>query len=124
MRTTTRIAGAVAGIALAFGSLGAVSASAEKPAPCAQQHKQVDKAQDALERVTAVFAARQVKVKKARHEVKVADTASERAHAKRALAHAKAKRDHAQKAKKAQLQRLAKAQARLAKCEAAQPKAA
>ena len=44
MRTTTRIAGAVAGIALALGSLGAAPAFADKPAPCAQQQKHVDKA--------------------------------------------------------------------------------
>ena len=124
MRPTTRIAGAVAGIALTFGSLGAVSASAEKPAPCAQQEQHVTKAQDALERVTAVFQAKQAKVKKAKHQVKVADTARERAHAKRALAHAKEQRDHTKKAKTAQQQRLAKAQARLDACEAKQPTAA
>lgn len=123
MRPTTRIAGAVAGIALTFGSLGAVSASAEKPAPCAQQQTHVTKAEHALERVTAVFQARQAKVKKAKHQVKAADTARERAHAKRALAHAKEKRDHTKKVKTAQQQRLAKAQARLDACEAKQPTA-
>jgi hypothetical protein len=121
MRTTTRIAGAVAGVALALGSLGSVSASAEKPEPCAQQQKQVDRAEDALARVTLVFQRQQTKVKKAKHEVRVADTARERAHAKRDLAHAKAKRDHVKKAKTAQQQRLAKAEARLDACEAKQP---
>jgi len=123
MHTSTRIAGAVAGIALTFGSLGAVSApaSADKPAACAQQQKHVDKAQEALTKVTAVFARQQAKVKKAKHEVKVDDTAAERADAKRDLAHLKAKRDHTKKVKTAQQQRLAKAQARLAECQADQP---
>jgi len=125
MRTNTRIAGAVAGIALTLGSLGAVAApaSADKPAPCAQEQKHVDKAQEALAKVTAVFARQQAKVKKAKHELKVADTATERANAKRDLALSKAKRDHTKKVKTAQQQRLAKAQARLDACTAALPTA-
>jgi hypothetical protein len=123
MRTTTRIAGAVAGVALALGSLGTVPASAEKPAPCAQQQTQVDRAEAALARVNLVFQHQQAKVKKAKHEVKVADTGRERTNAKRDLAHAKAKRDHVKKAKTAQQQRLAKAEARLDACQAKQPTA-
>jgi hypothetical protein len=123
MRPTTRIAGAVAGVTLALGSVGALSATAAEPQPCAQQQKQVDKAEVALEKVTAVFQNQQSKVKKAKHEVKVADSARERANAKADLAQAKEKRDHVAKAKTAQQQRLAKAQERLDTCEAGQPAA-
>lgn len=123
MRPTTRIAGAVAGITFALGAVGAVSAAAAEPEPCAQQQKQVDKAEVALERVTAVFQNQQTKVKEAKHEVKVADSARERANAKSDLAQAKEKRDHVAKAKTAQQHRLAKAQERLDTCEAGQPAA-
>ncbi len=82
----------VTSAATAVLSLGLASAvQADEPTtdgPCATQEAQVVKAEEALERVTAVHSG-----------------------------HTKA----GAKAKKAQVQRLAKAEARLAKCVAAQP---
>lgn len=122
MQRSTRVTAALAGLTLSFGALmapGAHAAEAPKE-PCAKQTTQVANAEDALARVTAVFAKQQAKVKKAKKAVVKADTRSEKAKAKRALAAAKVKKEHVKKAKKAQLQRLAKAQARLADCEAKQ----
>ncbi|HTW15512.1 MAG TPA: hypothetical protein VMF51_10310 [Nocardioides sp.] len=124
MHTATRTAGVLAGVALTLGSLSTIASSpvsAAPPAPCAQQQKQVDKATDALARVTAVFERQKDKVAKARGEVRAADTARERRQAKRQVAEAKADRADARTDKKAQQQRLAKAEARLEKCQAQQP---
>lgn len=129
MRTSTRTAGALAAIALTVGSLGTittVSANAagsgsDQPAACAQQQKQLDKANDALARVTAVFERQQDKVKHAKHESQAATTAHERNEARKELAAAKKDRDTAKKAKKAQQERVEKAQARLDECQADQP---
>jgi len=123
MLKTPRVAAVAATVALSLGSLTvASSASAVKPPaePCAKQSAQVQKAEDALERVNAVFAKKQVKVKKAKVRVEKADRRNERAKAKKALAQAKKERATTAKTKKAQVQRLAKAQQRLADCEAAQ----
>ena len=121
MRTSTRVAAAVASATLIFGPIAAVtqSAQAEPPAPCAQQQTQVDRATDALARVTAVFAKAKAKVAEAREDRANADNGTERAQAQRARA--KAEAAAAKKAKKAQVQRLAKAEARLAECLADQP---
>ncbi len=124
MRISTRIAGSVAGLALALGSFSAASAASEEPAPCEQQQTHVDKAVVALAKVTAVFQRQQDKVKTAKDEVKDAATAAKRADAKEHVSKVKAKLDHTAKAKKAQQQRLAKAQERLATCLAEQPPAA
>lgn len=123
MLKTSRVPAVVATIALSFGSLTVASAaSAAKPPtePCAKQSAQVQKAEDALERVNAVFVKRQVKVKKAKVRVEKADRRNERAKAKKALVEARKLRATAAKTKKAQVQRLAKAQKRLADCEATQ----
>jgi hypothetical protein len=127
MNTTTRIAGIAAGITLTLGSVVATAPSyaadhtGSTPAACAQQQKQVDKAEDALARVTAVFEHQQAKVAKAKHRSATADSAHERNAARHALQGAKHDRNDAKAAKKAQQQRLAKAQARLAACQADQP---
>lgn len=105
-------------------SLGTVSAVHAAPAttpgePCAQQQAQVDKATDALARVTAVFAHQQTKVERLQEQLANATTPEEQAKIQAKLDKAFTQKQHAKKAKKAQLQRLAKAEARLAACEAA-----
>ena len=67
-------AGLVAAL-VSFGPAGAASAADE---PCAAQQAKVTKAEGALARVTAVFEKRQAKVKKAKKQVVLADTAAER----------------------------------------------
>ncbi|WP_148616383.1 hypothetical protein [Nocardioides rubriscoriae] len=128
MHTATRVAGVVAGLTMTFASLGAVPASyadeaAGDPAaaPCADQQAQVDRAEDALARVTAVFAKQQARVKKAKDDVEAADTPREEKRAERALAKAKDARAEAKQTKRAQQQRVARAQARLDACQAEQP---
>lgn len=129
MHTATRVAGIVAGLTMTIGSIASMPTSyaaehdTSKPAACAQEQTQLDKAKDALVRVTAVFDRQQAKVRKAKHRAEAADTAQERNRARRALAEARKDRDEAAKDKKAQQQRVARAQARLDKCKAAQPAA-
>lgn len=123
MQISTRIVAAFAAAALSFGTLGA-PAYADKPAPkepCAKEQVKVEKAEDALERVTAVFAKAQTKVKKAKKVVtkleakkKVKKVKVKKA--KKALALAKKKRVKVKKVKKAQQQRLTKATQRLTDC--------
>jgi hypothetical protein len=118
IRTTT-----VALLSTVALSLGAapLAAHADKPdrEPCAKQETQVQKAEDALARVTAVFAKQKEHVVDARQDVKHADNRSERAEAVAALHSAKVKKEKVVKAKKAQQMRLAKADERLAACETA-----
>jgi len=129
MRTSTRTAGALAAIALTVGSLGTmttVSANAtgsdsSKPAACAQEQKQLDKANEALAKVTAVFEKQKDKVAKAKDQSEAATTAHQRNEARKALAAAKKDRDEAKKDKTAHQERVEKAQARLADCQADQP---
>ena len=101
--------------------IGAGSATAEDGEPCAEQQAKVTKAEDALDRVTAVFEKRQAKVKKAKNQLAHADKRGEKAKAAKGLAIAKEKQARAKKAKKAQKMRLEKAQRRLDGCLAAQP---
>ena len=123
MQISTRIVAAFAAAALSFGAFAAPT-SAAKPAPtepCAKEQVKVDKAEDALARVTAVFAKSETKVKKAKKVVAKAEGAKKVKKvkvkkAKKALAVAKKDRVKVKKAKKAQLQRLAKATERLTKC--------
>jgi hypothetical protein len=122
---TTRLAATVAGLVLSIGSIavapGSHAAPSEAaPAACAQEQKQLDRAEDALARVTTVFEHQQAKVKKAKQRVDAAHTAAERARARRALAEARKDRDEAARTKKAQQQRVARAQTRLDTCQAAQ----
>lgn len=128
MHPASRVAGVVAGLTMTFGSLAAVPASfaddttGDTPtAPCASEQTKVDRAEDALARVTAVFAKQQARVSKAKDQVATADTKGAEKRAERALAKAKQARAEAKKAKKAQQQRLTRAQARLDACEAEQP---
>jgi chromosome segregation ATPase len=124
---------AAAGVAaLALGTLGSLApadaashATSGKPdkTPCAQEQKQVDKAEDALARVTEVFAHQKSKVEKLQDRLAAATTDEEKARLQAQLDKALAKAQHTKKAKKAQQQRLAKAEQRLADCEADQPAA-
>jgi hypothetical protein len=118
IRTTT--VALLSTVALTVGA-APLAAHADKPdrEPCAKQEAQVQKAEDALARVTAVFAAQQAHVADARQDVKHADSRSERAQAVAALHDAKVKKEKVAKTKKAQQMRLAKANERLAACEAA-----
>ena len=118
-----RLAGIAATGAIALGGAFGVAAHADDAPttdPCAQQQAQVDKAQSALERVTAVFTRQQERVKKVKEVVAAAETGRETADAKRALADAKQDRAETKVTKRAQQQRLDKSQERLATCQAAQ----
>ena len=97
-------------------------AHADKPGsePCATQQAQVTKAQEALAHVTAVFDHQQTKVERLEAALAAATTPEEQARIQARLDKALAKEHAAKKAKKAQQQRLAKAEARLADCMAAQ----
>jgi uncharacterized protein (DUF1800 family) len=116
IRTTT--VALLSTVALTVG-VAPLAAHADKPdrEPCAKQETQVQKAEDALARVTAVFAKQKEHVADARQDVKHADNRSERAEAVAALHAAKVKKEKVAKAKKAQQMRLAKANERLAACE-------
>lgn len=120
MSFISRITGLIAGLALILSALVFTGAAAQAapPAPCAKQEQHLAKAEAALERVTAVFAQRQERVKNARAEVKGADNRSEKAQAKRDLKQAKAKKVKVKKIKKAQLKRVEKKQQRLDECQA------
>jgi septal ring factor EnvC (AmiA/AmiB activator) len=115
---------ALAGAAvLSLGTVSAVHAApAGKPGddPCARQQAQVTKAQDALAHVTAVFAHQQTKVERLQDQLAQAATPEEQAQLQARLDKAMAHKQHAKKDKKAQQQRVAKAQGRLADCQAAQ----
>jgi pantothenate kinase type III len=105
-------------------SLGASPvAHADKPGsePCAKQEHQVAKAQEQLAHVTAVFDHQQTKVERLQEKLAAATTPEEQAKIQAKLDKALAQKQHAKKDKKAQLQRLAKAEDRLAACQATQP---
>ena len=119
MKYARTLAVAVAATVLSLGT-GSV-AQADKPSsePCAQQKQQVAKATDALARVTAVFDHQQTKVERLQAALAAATTPEEQAKIQARLDKALAGKQHAKKDKKAQLQRLAKAEDRLAACQAA-----
>jgi hypothetical protein len=103
-------------------SLGASPvAHADQPGgePCAKQQQQVTKAEEALAHVTAVFEHQKTKVERLQEALAAATDPAEQAKLQARLDKALAQKQHVKKAKKAQLQRLAKAEARLADCEAA-----
>jgi hypothetical protein len=118
IRTTTVALLSTAALTVGVAPLAAY---ADKPdrEPCTKQETQVQKAEDALARVTLVFAKQKERVVDARQDVKHADSRSERAEAVAALHAAKVKKEEVAKAKKAQQMRLAKANERLAACETA-----
>lgn len=124
MSVSIRFSGLAATAAIALSGLvvapSAIADEAPETAPCAEQQAKVDKAEDALARVTAVFARQQVKVKKAKKVVEQAEAGREKALARKALSQAKENRDETKTTKRAQQQRLAKAEERLATCEAEQ----
>ncbi|MBJ7358335.1 hypothetical protein [Nocardioides sp.] len=119
MKLARILAGVVAtGVVLVGASPVAHADETTPESPCATQEAQVAKAEDALARVTAVFASKKDRVAEAEAALAAATTDKERAKAEKRLAKAVAKAADAKKAKKAQKQRLAKAQERLAECEA------
>ncbi len=104
-------------------SLGATPlAHADKPGsePCAKQEQKVTKAEDALAHLAEVFAHQQTKVERLEERLAAATTPEEQARIQAKLDKALAKQQHAKKDKKAQQQRLAKAEDRLADCQAEQ----
>jgi len=110
-----------AAAATAVLTLGAAPlAHADKPGsePCAKQEQQVAKAEQALAHVTEVFAHQKTKVERLQEKLAAATTPEEQAKVQAKLDKALAHKQHTQKAKKAQLQRLAKAEERLATCQA------
>jgi septal ring factor EnvC (AmiA/AmiB activator) len=115
---------AAVAIATAVMSLGAapVVAHADQPGgePCAKQEQQVAKAQDALDRLTAVFDKQKTKVERLQERLEAAPTPEEKAKIQAKLDKAMAHKQHARKDKQAQRQRLSKAEERLADCEAEQ----
>jgi hypothetical protein len=124
MSVSIRFSGLAATAAIALSGLvvapSAMADEAPETAPCAEQQAKVDKAEDALERVTAVFARQQARVQKAKKVVEQAEAGRQKALARKALSRAKDTRDDTKVTKRAQQQRLAKAQERLATCEAEQ----
>jgi len=113
------VATALLATGLTFGGGTSAPATAAEE-PCAGQQAKVTKAEDALARVTAVFARQQAKVKHAKEELAEADTKGEKTKAAKGLAKALERKTTVKKAKKAQLMRLQKAQQRLDECLAAQ----
>ncbi len=114
---TLAVAAATAVASLGAGPIADV-AHADKPGgePCAKQEQKVTKAQEALAHVTAVFAHQKTKVERLQEALAAATTPEEQAKIQAKLDRALSQKQHAKKDKKAQLQRLAKAEARLADC--------
>jgi septal ring factor EnvC (AmiA/AmiB activator) len=122
MQIVRPLAALASAAVLSLGTVSAVHAApADKPGgePCAQQQAQVDKAQDALTRVTAVFAHQQTKVERLQDKLAAATTPEDQARLQAKLTKAMAQKQHTKKEKKAQVKRLEKAEARLADCQAA-----
>lgn len=109
-------------------SLGASPvAHADKPgtdgSPCAKEQTKVDKAEDALEHVSAVYAKQKDKLADAKAELAAAETDAEKARAQKKVDFWTEKAADTKKDKKAQQQRVAKAQQRLEDCQAENPPA-
>jgi septal ring factor EnvC (AmiA/AmiB activator) len=123
MQIVRPLAALASAAVLSLGTVSAVHAAGDTPGddPCAQQQAQVTKAQDALARVTAVFEHQQTKVERLQERLANATTPEEQAKIQAKLDKALAQKQHAKKDKKAQQQRLAKAEDRLADCQAANP---
>lgn len=111
-----------AGLATAVMSLGAVAPAQAEPSsePCAKQERQVTKAEEALAHVTEVFAHQKTKIERLQERLAEATTPEEQARIQAKLDKAMAQKQHVKKDKKAQQQRLAKAEERLATCLAEQ----
>jgi pantothenate kinase type III len=119
MKYARTFAVATAAVVLSLGASPVARADKPGSEPCAQQEQQVAKAQDALARVTAVFDHQQTKVERLRAALAAATTPEEQARIQARLDRALAAKQHVKKDKKAQQQRLAKAEQRLADCQAA-----
>lgn len=119
MSLTTRLAGAAASAALTLTAFSVTAYADEAPPadPCAQQQAKVDKATEALARVTAVFARQQERVETAKEDVAEASAGQEKAAARKALAAARKAKTETKVTKRAQQQRLAKATERLTTCQ-------
>jgi septal ring factor EnvC (AmiA/AmiB activator) len=124
MQIVRPLAALASAAVLSLGTVSAVHAApADKPGgePCAHQQAQVDKAQDALTRVTAVFEHQQTKVERLQDRLAAATTPEAQARLQAKLNKAMAQKQHTKKDKKAQLMRLEKAENRLEACQAAHP---
>ena len=119
MTLTTRLAGVVASAAITLAAFGTTASADEVPPtdPCAQQQAKVDKATEALARVTAVFARQQERVETAKEDVAEASAGQEKAAARKALAAARKAKTETKVTKRAKQQRLAKATERLTTCQ-------
>lgn len=115
MKIVRIAAGLVPALALGVALTQPTVASAEDQ-PCAAQQVRVDRAEDALARVTAVFERQKDKVDRAKTALERAETRVQQAKAKAALQRAKERKAAAAAEKKAQKMRLAKATARLEAC--------
>jgi len=125
MTAAHRLASVVASAALTFGAFGVAAYADDAPSTdtCAQQQAKVDKATEALARVTAVFARQQERVEAKQEAVAEAEDGQEKAAAKQALKAAKAATSETKVTKRAQQMRLAKATERLTTCQAENPPA-
>jgi pantothenate kinase type III len=120
MKFTRTVAAAAVTAVLSLGTGSVAHADQPGSTPCAKQEQQVTKAEDALARVTAVFEHQQTKVERLQAALAAATTPEEQARIQARLDRALAAKQHTVKAKKAQQQRVAKAEQRLADCQAAQ----
>src|SRR5262245_22142171 len=121
MQIVRPLAALASAAVLSLGTVSAVHAApATKPGddPCARQQAQVTKAEDALAHVTTVFAHQKTKVERLQEKLAQATTPEAQAKLQAKLDKAMAQKQHDKKAKKAQQQRLAKAEGRLASCQA------
>jgi septal ring factor EnvC (AmiA/AmiB activator) len=120
VRITRAISVAAATAALSLGTVPLAQADKPGSEPCAKQEQKVTKAEEALARVTEVFAHQKSKVQRLEERLAAATTDEERARIQAQLDRAVAKEQDAKQDKKAQQQRLAKAQERLDSCLAGQ----
>ena len=122
MTFTTRLGSIAASAAITFGAFGVAAYADDVPTtdPCAQQQAQVDKATEALARVTAVFADQQERVEAAKEVAAEASAGQEKLAAKKALAAVRKATTETKVTKRAQQQRLTKASERLTTCQAEQ----
>ncbi|MBL0750021.1 hypothetical protein [Nocardioides baculatus] len=125
MSLTIRLAGAAASAAVTLAAFSSTAYADDAPAtdPCASQQAKVDKATEALARVTAVFARQQARVEAKQDAVAEAEVGQEKAAAMKALKAAKAAKSETKVTKRAQQMRLAKATERLTTCQTENPPA-
>jgi phage/plasmid-associated DNA primase len=109
------------GLATGVASVATAGDGGTASTPCATQQAQVDRATAKLADLQVVFTHEKRDLRKAQRALAQADTAKEKRHATVKVAHAKADVADAATTKKAQVQRLARAQARLVTCQAGVP---